>query len=75
MTPYLYHHPEAFTRCDLVHASRNDSHLRWTVDTPEDYAFAAKVYDALYPAKPDFTSEDIRALPFSHYEPEYLEAK
>ena len=75
VTPYIYHHPEAFTRCDLVHASRNDSHLRWTVDTPEDYAFAAKVYDALYPAKPDFTSEDIRALPFSHYEPEYLEAK
>lgn len=75
VTPYLYHHPEAFTRRDLVHATRNDSHLRWTVDTAEDYAFAARVYDALYPGKPDFTSEDIRALPFSHYEPEYLEAK
>jgi len=34
VTPYIYHHPEAFTRADLVHASRNDSHLRWTVDTP-----------------------------------------
>ena len=29
-----------------------------------------KVYAALYPTKPDFTSDDIRALPFSHFEPD-----
>lgn len=75
VTPYIYHHPEAFSRRDLIDANRNDSHLRWTVDTPEDYAFTARVYEALYPTKPDFTSDDIRALPFSHFEPEFLEAK
>ena len=38
------------------------SHLRWTVDTPEDYAFASAVYDALFPANPDFEFEDVLAL-------------
>ncbi|OXE37074.1 MAG: flagellin modification protein FlmC [Phenylobacterium zucineum] len=70
VTPYIYHHPEIYTRRDLVNLAGNDSHLRWTVDTPEDYTFVAKVYDMLYPSNPDFTSEDIRALPFSHFEPE-----
>jgi len=72
VTPYLYNNPGSFTRCDLIQTGRNDSRLRWTVDTPEDYAFVARVYDALYPTRPDFTSEDIRALPFSHFEPEDL---
>lgn len=38
------------------------SHLRWTVDEPSDYAFVARVYDALYPANPAFTTADILAL-------------
>jgi len=68
VTPFLYHHPERFTQGELVQ-DRDESALRWTVDTPEDYAFVARVYDALYPHKPDFTSDDVRALPFSHFEP------
>ena len=75
VTPYIYQHPEKFALRDLVDPDRNDSHLRWTVDTAEDYAYVARVYEALYPAKPNFTSDDIRALPFSHFEPEFLEAK
>ncbi len=75
VTPYIYRHPEVYTCRDLLQAERNDRHLRWTVDTPEDYAFVAKVYDALYASKPDFTSQDVRNLPFSHFEPEFLEAK
>jgi spore coat polysaccharide biosynthesis protein SpsF len=66
VTPYLYRHPERFSVAHLTQ-DRDDSGLRWTVDTGEDYAFAARVYEALYPVKPDFTSEDIRALPFSHH--------
>ena len=68
VTPYLYRPGAPFTQGELLQA-RDESALRWTVDTPEDYAFVEKVYAALYPTKPDFTSDDIRALPFSHFEP------
>ena len=37
-------------------------HVRWTVDRPDDFAFVAAVYEALYPANPAFTSDDIRAF-------------
>jgi spore coat polysaccharide biosynthesis protein SpsF len=69
VTPFIYRHPERFTLGELVQA-RDESALRWTVDTPEDFAFVERVYAALYPGKPDFTSDDIRALPFSHFEPD-----
>ena len=68
VTPFLYRNPDRFTQGELVQA-RDESHLRWTVDTPEDFAFVERVYAALYPAKPDFTSDDVRALPFSHVAP------
>lgn len=68
VTPFIYRHPERFTLADLTQG-RDEGHLRWTVDTPEDFAFVERVYAALYPAKPDFTSDDVRALPFSHTAP------
>lgn len=67
VTPFLYRNPGRFSRAELVQP-RDDSALRWTVDTPDDFAFVERVYEALYPANPAFTSEDVRALPFSHYE-------
>ncbi|MBA4011380.1 MAG: flagellin modification protein FlmC [Phenylobacterium sp.] len=67
VTPFLYRPGAPFTQGELVQVC-DESALRWTVDTPEDYAFVEKVYAALYKAKPDFTSDDIRALPFSHLE-------
>lgn len=66
VTPFIYRRPERFALADLVQA-RDDSHLRWTVDLPEDFAFVERVYAALYPDKPDFTSDDVRGLPFAHY--------
>ena len=69
VTPFLYRPGALFTQGELVQ-DRDESALRWTVDTPQDYAFVEKVYAALYPTKPDFTSDDIRALPFSHFEPD-----
>lgn len=36
--------------------------VRWTVDRPDDYAFVATVYDALYPNNRAFTSDDVRAF-------------
>ena len=41
---------------------RDLSHLRWVVDEPEDLAFVRKVYEKLYPSKPEFDTEDIMAL-------------
>lgn len=68
VTPFLYRNPQRFSQGELVQ-DRDDSALRWTVDTPEDFAFVEQVYAALYPVKPAFTSDDVRALPFAHYEP------
>jgi spore coat polysaccharide biosynthesis protein SpsF len=68
VTPYLYREGGRFSVGHLEQA-RDESGLRWTVDTPDDYAFVERVYAALYPENPAFTSDDIRALPFAHYEP------
>lgn len=48
-----------------VHSHRWDrdlTHLRWTIDTPLDYALTTRVYDALYPGNPAFRTPDILAL-------------
>jgi len=71
VTPFLYRHQQRFSQGELVQA-RDESALRWTVDTSDDFAFVNRVYAALYADKPDFTSDDIRALPFSHFEQDYL---
>jgi spore coat polysaccharide biosynthesis protein SpsF len=61
VTPFLYRRPERF-RIASVERSPSLADLRWTVDTPEDYAFVCRVYDALYAANPAFTSQDILRL-------------
>lgn len=66
VTPFIYRRPERFTLAALTQAV-DESHLRWTVDTPEDFAFVERVYQTLYADKPDFTSDDVRALPFTHH--------
>jgi spore coat polysaccharide biosynthesis protein SpsF len=38
------------------------SHWRWVVDEPEDFAFISRVYEALYPTNPAFTTEDVLRL-------------
>jgi spore coat polysaccharide biosynthesis protein SpsF len=38
----------------------DDGDVRWTVDRPDDYVFVSEVYDALHPANPDFTPQDVR---------------
>lgn len=37
------------------------SHLRWTLDEPEDYVFIKQVYEAFFPAKPMFGWLDVIA--------------
>jgi spore coat polysaccharide biosynthesis protein SpsF len=38
------------------------SHLRWTVDEPEDFTLVARIYEKLYPINPHFSTEDILRL-------------
>ncbi len=38
------------------------SHMRWTVDEPEDFELIRQIYEALYPTNPAFTTLDILAL-------------
>lgn len=56
----VYRRPDRF-RIENVAAERDLSTLRWTVDTPEDYAFVSGVYDELYPQLPDFDLDDVLA--------------
>ena len=64
VTPWLYRPDTPFSQGQLVQET-DESHLRWTVDLPADFEFVRRVYEALYPANPAFTSDDIRALPFA----------
>ena len=57
VTAFIYARPDRFR----ITALNRDPPLRfrWTVDTPEDFAFVTSVYEALYPADPTFTTDDI----------------
>jgi spore coat polysaccharide biosynthesis protein SpsF len=59
VTRFIYTHPERYR----IRAIKRDPPLRyrWTVDTPEDFAFVQAVYGDLYPAKPAFTTDDVLA--------------
>lgn len=45
VTPFLYEHPERFRIADFTGAADN-SHLRWTLDTPEDYDLLQRIFAA-----------------------------
>lgn len=56
----VYRHPERFAVRNVVDESgRDHSHLRWTVDTPEDLEFVRQVYDIVLPAVPEFDYDDV----------------
>jgi len=61
VTPFIYGHPERFKVVGLEqHASEGE--VRWTVDRPDDLDFVRAVYEALYPRKADFTSNNVRVF-------------
>lgn len=57
----VWSHPELYKIARLK-PPLDEGHVRWTVDRPDDYEFVSTVYDALYPANPAFSSDDIRAF-------------
>jgi spore coat polysaccharide biosynthesis protein SpsF len=61
VTPFIVARPERF-RQGSVTAADDLSGMRWTVDEPSDFEFVSRVYEALYPANPAFTTADILSL-------------
>ncbi len=61
VTPYIWRRPEAFPAV-MVDARPDRRHWRLVVDTPEDYALANAIYDALYPENPAFGYTELCAL-------------
>ena len=59
--PYIYAHPELF-RIGHFKSETDRSHLRWTVDEPEDFELIRQLYEELLPGKPAFSMEDILAV-------------
>lgn len=58
VTPYMYWKNES------VHYYKNEvdySHLRWTLDTPEDYELISYIYKILYDEDKLFTWQDVLA--------------
>ena len=56
----VYRRFERF-RIENVVGETDLSGLRWTVDTPDDYAFVVGVYDEVYPINPDFDVAEVLA--------------
>lgn len=65
VTPFIHKRPEAF-RVVHVKGEPDLSALRWTVDEPADFELVTRVYEALYPSKPAFTTADVLALLDAH---------
>ena len=67
VTPFIHQQPERFKLANCVHHT-DLSHLRWTVDEPEDFEFVTKVFEALYPENPTFTMANVLRLLEDHPE-------
>lgn len=61
VTPFLIDRPDRFRQAS-VESPVDLSAMRWTVDEPRDFEFVRRIYEALYPANPAFTTQDVLAL-------------
>jgi spore coat polysaccharide biosynthesis protein SpsF len=59
--PFITRRPERF-RLGSFQNDTDLSPLRWTVDEPADFEFVRRVYEALYPDNPAFTTDHVLAL-------------
>ncbi len=60
VTPYIYRNPEGFRLKGVVHEA-DLSHMRWTVDTPEDLQLVRRIY-AAFDGDDRFTWKEVLAL-------------
>lgn len=58
VTLFIYSRPQRF-RIGHYKSSRDLSHLRWTVDEPNDFEFVRQVFERLYPSNSLFTMQDV----------------
>lgn len=58
VTPYMYEEGRGF-RIENYVGERDYTHLRWTLDTPEDYILISQIYDYLYPRNKAFQYADV----------------
>jgi spore coat polysaccharide biosynthesis protein SpsF len=65
VTPFIYENPHHFKLGSFTNG-QNLSSLRWTVDDQVDYELVTRIYEALYPNRPDFTTDDILAYLEAH---------
>jgi spore coat polysaccharide biosynthesis protein SpsF len=61
VTQFIYRRPERFRILNYA-LFQNLSHLRWTVDEPDDLAFVRAVYRELLPRCPQFGFRDVLTL-------------
>jgi spore coat polysaccharide biosynthesis protein SpsF len=61
VTPFLYTRPTRF-RLGSLENKVNQSHMRWTVDTEDDFRMVEAVYHELLPVNQRFAYSDIVAL-------------
>ena len=61
VTQYIINNNDKFTIASYQY-SPNLSEHRWTVDEANDFEFVDKIYQYLYPNKPNFTMEDVLSL-------------
>ncbi len=66
VTPFFYLHPERF-RIRQYTQDHDESHWRWTVDTPEDFEFVTRILTAIGPRQP-FRKADVLAVLEGHPE-------
>ena len=70
VTPYIIENPDKFKLLNVA----NDidlSHLRWTLDTKEDFEFISAVYERIFPKKQLFLMDDV--LELMDKEPELID--
>jgi len=64
VTPFIhrYHDGPGPFRVGHYVGPADFSHLRWTVDEPEDYLLVKEIFEALYPVNPQFGWLDVLSL-------------
>jgi len=61
VTQYIFNRPNQYNN-KVFDLNQDLSHLRWTVDEPEDFILVEKIYQALYKKNPFFLTNDILNL-------------
>lgn len=61
VTPYIIENPDKFKLLNVAN-DINLSHLRWTLDTKEDFEFINAVYKRIFPKKQLFSMGDVFEL-------------